>query len=64
MILARLCILLGLAAGALYATSEADAWTSNVFHSPSGNIRCAYRPWNESVVCATASTRRSVTHRA
>lgn len=51
-----------IAALALAATAPtASAWTSSVFHSPSGNIRCSYRFQSSSVACATAVPQRSVT---
>lgn len=56
-------ILLALAVVLVTATwgPPAHAWNSNRWRSPSGNIRCLYRPWNQSVTCATFSPRRSAT---
>jgi hypothetical protein len=38
-----------------------QAWVSERFQSPSGNIRCYYRSYEASITCSTNVPRRSVT---
>jgi hypothetical protein len=56
----RSFLVAGVAIVAAVVPAQASAWQSNVFQSPSGNIRCKHYPASMAIVCATAVPRRSV----
>jgi len=56
-----LTILALCALGSAVGVDHADAWSSARFRSPSNNIHCMYRKWNDSITCATKFPRKSVT---